>query len=256
MFDLSIFEVCDELIIKHCSSSQIVGLNRLKGTLKVLEINGVVSSMATLFGPKSANIDTDVPWAALTRLNIINADIKQIDDSINLLPNLENLNLSGNELSDEINLDRLLRLTILDLSNNKIESIDNLYVGNISILNLSQNRIKHLSKLSRLLGLVSLNLNSNNIRDIDEVCALNKLPMLQSVDLTDNPITSEPDYRSQILGRIPNRINDVVLDCVIPDSNEISMGKVIAALRQAKITEKEKTPFGGRNFNLKNGPIL
>ena len=58
---------------------------------------------------------------------------------------------------------------------------------------------------------MSLNLNSNNIRDIDEVCALNKLPMLQSVDLTDNPITSEPDYRSQILGRIPNRINDVVV---------------------------------------------
>ena len=48
----------------------------------------------------------------------------------------------------------------------------------------------------------------------------------------------------------------IKLDCVIPDSNEISMGKVIAALRQAKITEKEKTPFGGRNFNLKNGPIL
>ena len=71
-------------------------------------------------------------------------DFLKIDDSINLLPNLENLNLSGNGLSDEINLDRLLRLTILDLSNNNIESIDNLYVGNISILNLSQNRIKHL----------------------------------------------------------------------------------------------------------------
>lgn len=258
VFDLGVFEVCDELVIKHCSSVQILGLNCLKGTLKVLEVNGVVSSLHNLFGPKSINktIDNDVPWAALTRLNIINAEIKNIDDSINLLPNLENLNLHGNELSDQINLDRLLRLTILDLSNNKIESIDKLYVGNISILNLSNNKIKHLAKLSRLLGLVSLNLNSNLIENIDEVCSLNKLPMLQSVDLTDNPITSEPDYRSQILGRIPNRINDVVLDCVIPDGNEISMGKVIAALRQAKITEKEKTPFAGRNFNLKNGPIL
>ena len=82
VFDLSVFEVCDELIIKHCSSGQIVGLNKLKGTLKVLEINGVVSSMTTLFGPKSANIDTDVPWAALTRLNIINADIKQVLQNI------------------------------------------------------------------------------------------------------------------------------------------------------------------------------
>jgi len=51
-----------------------------------------------------------------------------------------------------INLDKLLRLTILDLSKNKIESVDNLYVGNISILNLAQNKISNLSKLSRLLG--------------------------------------------------------------------------------------------------------
>ena len=35
--------------------------------------------------------------------------------------------------------------------------------------------------------------------------------MLQSLELSDNPITSEPDYRSQILGRVPNRINDLVV---------------------------------------------
>ena len=68
---------------------------------------------------------------------------------------MENLNLSGNELSDGINLDKLLRLTILDLSKNNIATIDNLYVGNISILNLAMNKISHLSKLSRLLGMFS-----------------------------------------------------------------------------------------------------
>lgn len=60
-------------------------------------------------------------------------------------------------------------------------------------------------------GLVSVNLSKNEIDDIDEVCALNRLPMLQSVELMDNPLTSEPDYRSQILGRIPGRINDIVV---------------------------------------------
>lgn len=256
-FDLSIFEVCEEVTIKHCCSSQILGLHTLKGTLKVLEINGVVSNIQSLFNPsKQEIIENQVPWAALSRLNINNAKIKKIDDSINLLPNLENLNLAGNELSDGINLDKLLRLTILDLSKNKIEAIDNLYVGNISILNLASNKISSLAKLSRLLGLVSLNLSLNEINEIDEVCALNRLPMLQSLDLTGNSITHLPDYRSQILGRIPNRINDIVLDCVIPDAEEISMGRVISALRQAQITEKEKAPFLGRNFNLKSDRIL
>ena len=84
------------------------------------------------------------------------------------------------------------------------------------------------------LGLVSLNLNSNNIRDIDEVCSLNKLPMLQSVDLTDNPITSEPDYRSQILGRIPNRINDVVVSdglLIIYSCYELFFSSIVSGIQ-------------------------
>ena len=48
----------------------------------------------------------------------------------------------------------------------------------------------------------------------------------------------------------------IQLDCVIPDAEEISMGRVISALRQAQITEKEKAPFLGRNFNLKSDRIL
>ena len=60
-------------------------------------------------------------------------------------------------------------------------------------------------------GLVSVNLSQNEIDDIDEVCSLNRLPMLQSVELVGNPLTNEPDYRSQILGRIPTRINDLVV---------------------------------------------
>ena len=61
---------------------------------------------------------------------------------------------------------------------------------------------------------MSLNLSGNEIVEIDEVCTLNRLPMLQSLDLTENPITAEPDYRSQILGRIPNRINDIVVSAL------------------------------------------
>ena len=62
--------------------------------------------------------------------------------------------------------------------------------------------------------MVSINLSDNEIDDIDEVCALNRLPMLQSVELANNPLTNEPDYRSQILGRIPSRINDLVVSTI------------------------------------------
>ena len=75
---------------------------------------------------------------------------------------------------------------------------------------------KNLTFSKQFQGLVSVNLSNNQIDDIDEVCALNRLPMLQSVELMDNPLTSEPDYRSQILGRIPGRINDIVVSVNFP----------------------------------------
>ena len=75
---------------------------------------------------------------------------------------------------------------------------------------------KNLTISKKFQGLVSVNLSNNQIDDIDEVCALNRLPMLQSVELMDNPLTSEPDYRSQILGRIPGRINDIVVSVNFP----------------------------------------
>ena len=156
-------------------------------------------------------MEQEPPWAALSRLNVTNAKIATIDDSIKAFPNLENLNLHGNALADTANLGNLLRLTILDLSQNSLVNNANLTVGNISILNLADNEISTLKPLSRLLGLVTLNLNNNKITDVDEVLHLDKLPMLQSVDLSYNPICADADYRSQVLGRFPNRIHDIIV---------------------------------------------
>ena len=89
--------------------------------------------------------------------------------------------------------------------------MSDLSVGNISILSLADNSISELKPISRLLGLVSLNLSNNKIDDFDEIEYLDRLPMLQSLDLSFNPICSEADYRSQVLGRFPLRIHDLMV---------------------------------------------
>ena len=108
----------------------------------------------------------------------------------------------------------LLRLTILDLAQNGLadRTVSSLALGNISILNLADNAISLLKPLSRLLGLVTLNLNNNKVADVDEVAHLDKLPMLQSVDFSYNPICADADYRSQVLGRFPNRIHEIMVN--------------------------------------------
>lgn len=256
VFDVSIFEACENLVIRHCCAKQIKGLSALKGSLKILDVDGSIPSFRALFNLTNVVVEQEPPWAALSRLNVTNAKIATIDDSIKAFPNLENLNLHGNALADTANLGNLLRLTILDLSQNSLVNNANLTVGNISILNLADNEISTLKPLSRLLGLVTLNLNNNKITDVDEVLHLDKLPMLQSVDLSYNPICADADYRSQVLGRFPNRIHDIILDGIIPSTDELAMAKVISALRMAKISTKENKSGAGRSFNLQTDFIL
>jgi len=40
IFDVSIFESCEQLLIRHCTTHQITGLHALKGSLKILDIDG------------------------------------------------------------------------------------------------------------------------------------------------------------------------------------------------------------------------
>ena len=93
-------------------------------------------------------------------------------------------------------------------------------MGNISILSLADNGLSKLKPISRLLGLVTLNLSNNKIEDFDEVEYLDRLPMLQEVDMSFNPICSEADYRSQVLGRFPNRIHDLMVSFKITSKLE------------------------------------
>lgn len=180
-----------------------------------------------------------------------------IDESILLLPNVENINFHGNELNKTQYFESLLRLTVLDLSKNKFENLNQLRVGNVANLNLSENNVKCLGPLSKCLGLISLNMTMNKTSSLDEIKSLNVIPMLESLDLLGNPISLVPDYRSQVLGRLPKRISDIMLDNVIPCAKEIEMGLVVAALEQAKVSDvSSKSNESGRSLNLHSNPGL
>ena len=118
-------------------------------------------------------------------------------------------------MTDIENLETLMKLTILDLSNNGLTAPTFLSLGNISILNISGNQISSLKPIGRLLGLMTLNASNNQVEDIDEAAHLNRLPMLTEVDLSENPIAQKLDYRTQILARVPRRAPELIVSPVI-----------------------------------------
>lgn len=52
--------------------------------------------------------------------------------------------------------------------------------------------------------LTQLNLSNNAIRGLDYVALLSKIPTLQTLDLSANPITDMTNYRQNLFERLPN----------------------------------------------------
>ncbi len=137
--------------------------------------------------------------AWLTELQIRNAGIIAIknteqlteltllDLSFNRLEKIENLDsLHGNFIKRIENLDNLSSLEILHLTRNKISIIENLSgLPKLLDLFLSANEIKKIENLDRLEKLYTLDLNKNQVERIENLDGLSHLKVL---NLADNKI--------------------------------------------------------------------
>lgn len=74
---------------------------------------------------------------------------------------------------------------------------------NVEILSLSVNNISDLSPLASCYKLTELYLRKNSVSDISQLTYLAGLPALKVLWLSDNPITSHPQYRSLVARAVP-----------------------------------------------------
>ncbi|XP_070374951.1 centriolin isoform X4 [Equus asinus] len=110
---------------------------------------------------------------------------------------LEVLNLSYNVIEKIEKVDKLLKLRELNLSYNKIckiEGIENMY--NLQKLNLAGNEIEHIPVWlgKKLKCLRVLNLKGNRISSLQDVSKLKPLQDLTSLILVENPVVTLPHY--------------------------------------------------------------
>lgn len=192
-------------------------------------------------------------WKSLTEADFSYNEIKDIDDSIKLMPSVKTLNLVHNKLSDVkkiSNLSQLPQLCNLNLSENHFYSCADLHtsLGNIVCLDLSQNFISSLSGLSKLYSLESLDVSCNKITDIKEIVHIGSLPCLENVRITGNPLSCIVDYRVKVLELFNARANDINLDNEKPTVQELDKVRVLQALRIAK--EGIAPSFSSNNTSL------
>ncbi|XP_067252557.1 nischarin isoform X1 [Chanodichthys erythropterus] len=253
-FDLSIFKSLLQIEISDCDAGQIKGLPSLKPTLATLTIHLSAGSMKEILVPEASEfaqwepegVDTDCPvtaiipkWKMLTTLDMSRNFIRCIDESVKLIPEVEFLDLSHNELSVVENLQHLYNLVHLDLSFNKLTILECVHtkLGNIKTLNLSGNQLETLSGLSKLYSLVNLDLSSNKLAQLDEIKHIGTLPCLEKLALADNPMCIIPDYRTKVLAQFCDRASEVCLDGTTTTEKELDTVEVLKAIQKAKVAK-------------------
>eukprot|EP00825_Cyclidium_porcatum_P038495 TRINITY_DN4488_c0_g1_i3.p1 TRINITY_DN4488_c0_g1~~TRINITY_DN4488_c0_g1_i3.p1 ORF type:complete len:413 (+),score=95.67 TRINITY_DN4488_c0_g1_i3:169-1407(+) len=134
------------------------------------------------------------PWEAIpiknnkcaretTEIHLANRNIQKLQ-KFEDFPNLEVLWLNDNKIEKLEGLDRNFRIKHLYLQNNKLKSVE----GSFTILN-------HLETLS---------LYNNELRDLDKnIKQLQQYPSLKQLDLFENPLHEEPNYRLRVIYALP-----------------------------------------------------
>ncbi|XP_038207299.1 nischarin [Zerene cesonia] len=253
-FDLIAFKSLMDLKVLGVPMPCIQSVGSLRDTLCSLSvlIATVVSLneflLVDVLHKDPSSITDSMIWKKLTTINFSSNNIAKVDWAIRLVPKLQHLNLSSNRLDELCDVSCLHDLQVLNLSMNRFSACENWHerIGNIVRIDLSQNKVQSLQGFSRLYSLESLDLSCNVITDIEEVQHICRLPCLEYLWLTANPVASSIDYRVKVLEQFNARMSELCLDNEKASERELDTARVLQALR---VVKEKKTPSFLQNNN-------
>lgn len=160
---------------------------------------------------------SSLSWAFLKHLSLSDNALTFIPSlPLHHLTSITVLDLSSNLLiSVPPGLSALYNLTSLSLSDNMIDSVLGIYthLGQLLSLDLSRNRLESLCGLERLLALERVDLRQNLIEESAEVGRLAALPHIQSISVSENPLTEiEDDWRVACFSHFWKEGKEILLD--------------------------------------------
>ncbi|XP_028261990.1 nischarin isoform X1 [Parambassis ranga] len=251
LFDLSIFKSLLQIEIRECSSQQIQGLPSLRSSLATMSVHRTTETLMAILVPEASEFSQWEPegaesgcpvtavipvWKNLTTLDMSHNCISTIDSSVKLIPKVEFLDLSYNQLSSVENLQHLYNLVHVDLSYNSLQVLEAAHtrLGNIKTLSLAGNQLDRLTGLSKLYSLVNLDLSHNQLAQLEEIRNIGSLPCLEKLNLSSNPMCIIPDYRTKVLAQFGDRAAEVCLDSKVTTEKELDTVEVLKAIQKAK----------------------
>lgn len=199
IIDITKFRNLRRLEVQRIPIQQIVGIQRLRAHLRDLictcKCIDSIESIVSHCGGDNAN---GFLWNELQVADFSYNRLQTIDCSLEFVSNLQQLNLSHNNIVSVDAIRWLPNLKKLNLSFNSLTQIPQHIVSRrLQTLNLSNNFIEDLSGLPKLEALNELNVSDNCILDHGALAPLQSLIALQHLQLHGNPIACHEDHRTQ-----------------------------------------------------------
>ncbi|XP_072991754.1 uncharacterized protein [Typha latifolia] len=182
------------------STSGAKGLLELRHTLEKLICHNSTDALRHVFASRIVDIKDSPVWNRLSFVSCAFNGLVLMDESLQLLPVVETLDLSRNHFAKVDNLRKCMKLRNLDLGFNHLRSIA--LLGEVSCrivkLVLRNNALTTLHGIENLRSLVGLDLSYNIISSFSELEILSSLSCLQSLWLEGNPICFARWYRAHV----------------------------------------------------------
>ncbi|KAK6925362.1 Leucine-rich repeat [Dillenia turbinata] len=202
------FERLKVLELRGCdlSTSAARGLLQLRHTLEKIICHNSTDALRHVFASRIADIKDCPQWNRLSFVSCACNGLILMDESLQLLPVVETLDLSRNKFSKVDNLRKCARLKLLDLGFNQLRNIASFIEVSCQLVKLvlRNNALTTLHGIENLMSLEGLDLSYNIISNFLELEVLAGLPNLESIWLEGNPLCSARWYREQVFSYFPH----------------------------------------------------
>ncbi|KAL8132792.1 uncharacterized protein LOC141712240 isoform X2 [Apium graveolens] len=201
------FERLKVLELRGCdlSTSAARGLLELRHSLEKFVCHNSTDALRHVFASRIAEIKDSPQWNRLNSVSCACNGLLLMDESLQLLPVVETLDLSRNKFTRVDNLRKCIKLKHLDLGFNHLRTISSLNELSCQVVKLvlRNNALTTLRGIENLLSLEGLDLSYNILSNFSELEILSGLTHLKSLWLEGNPLCCARWYRAQVFSFFP-----------------------------------------------------
>ncbi|CAL1678329.1 unnamed protein product [Lasius platythorax] len=230
IIDISKFRHLRYLELKKVSIELLKGLQSVRGQLESIVCAGRkgVSTIYQLLATCGGDAGIGFVWASLRHLVLPHNALECLDESLELAPWLQILDLNHNMITNAKEISCLSNLKYVNLGYNKLEEVpvfNKAALHSLQILVLKNNYIDNLNGLEGLECLTELDLSYNCLMEHTVLWPLQKMSTLLWLSLEGNPLSYHPKHRILSIKHLHPSLSDskFVLDRLSLSKSEKSL---------------------------------